>query len=152
MRPWHALNSSRSNRSMSGSTRSGHSSKHFATLCSRPTCGWDACLRGIECPFHELSLPSAYYPPEAAREISIDIDAKPSLADVLEAHADRRSQTDDELMGLEDSMLAEPRTAAPEPASSEETVTVYDCLFTVIEEHIQHRRYAVRDLTTLERR
>jgi hypothetical protein len=109
-------------------------------------------LNGVEYPFHRLSLPSAGYQPEVAREMGIDIGAKPSLAEVLHAHADRRAQMEEALIDLEDSMLADSRTASPEPASGEETVTTYDCLFTVIEEHVQHRRYAVRDLAVLGRR
>ena len=107
-------------------------------------------LHRIELPFHELSLPTAGYPPEGARDLGINVDAKPSLSKVLEAHAGRRAQMNQVLTDLNDAMLDEVRTGSPAPAWGEETVTVRDCLFTVIEEHIQHRRFAVRDLTALE--
>ena len=107
-------------------------------------------LHGIERPFHELSLPTGGYPPEGARDLGINVDAKPSLSEVLQAHTERRSQMNSALAVLDDATLDESRTGSPAPVWGEETVRVRDCLFTVIEEHIQHRRFAVRDLKVLE--
>jgi len=51
---------------------------------------------------------------------------------------------------VSDDQLEEPRTAAPVPAWGEETHSVGECLRVVMEEHIEHRRFAERDLAAFE--
>ena len=107
---------------------------------------------GIELPFDRISLPNTGYPPEDARALGIDLDAHPTLDEALDVHAERRMRMTQHLETLTVGALEETRTRAPTPRQAEMTVTVRDCVFTVIEEHIQHRRYAVRDLGILESR
>ena len=51
-----------------------------------------------------------------------------------------------------DAQLDEPRTGTPVPAWGEETHDVGECLRVVLEEHIEHRRFAERDLAALTTR
>ncbi|HEX5017726.1 MAG TPA: DinB family protein [Actinomycetes bacterium] len=107
-------------------------------------------IRNVELPFASIGLPSFEYSDADARAIGIDLSASPPLDDVIAVHLDRRAQMDAELAGLDDARMDESRTFAPEPVVGVESATIRDCLFTVIEEHLLHRRYAVRDLKVLE--
>jgi hypothetical protein len=55
------------------------------------------------------------------------------------------------LDGLTDDDLGRTCTRAPAPGYPEEERAVADCLHVVMEEECEHHRFAVRDLTTLER-
>lgn len=97
----------------------------------------------------ETSWPSTQ---QAAIDIGIDPDAAPSFDEVLVIHAERRSQMSKALAAVTDAELNQPRTASPVPRESEETVSVRECVFTVLEEHWEHRRYVLRDLAVLHNR
>lgn len=103
-------------------------------------------------PFHRLGLPPTDLPREAAPGLGIDLDARPAYAEVVAAYADRRMQVRRVLEELTDAQLDEVRTATPVPAYGEESHTVRACLGVVLREHVEHRRYAVRDLAALETR
>lgn len=101
-------------------------------------------------PFHRLGLPPTDYPREGARELGIDLDAQSSYAEVLALHADRRAQVHRALAAVTDTKLEQVRTAVPAPEWGLESHSVGRCLRVVINEHCEHRRYAVRDLALLE--
>lgn len=103
-------------------------------------------------PYHRLGLPPTDYPTAGAPELGIDLDARPSYAEVVALHADRRAQMRAVLEALTDRELGQIRTAAPAPAWGVESHSVADCLRVVMKEHCEHRRYAVRDLAQLETR
>ncbi|MFF4622324.1 DinB family protein [Nonomuraea jabiensis] len=103
-------------------------------------------------PFHRLGLTHSGYPPEDAAALGIDLDARPSYAEVAEARAGRVALVRGILDGLTDAGLERACTRAPAPGYPEEPRTVGGCLRVVMEEECEHRRYTLRDLAALEAR
>jgi len=103
-------------------------------------------------PFHRLGLTQTSYPPADAAAIGIDLDARPSLAEVLEARADRMAVVRGIVDGLTDAELERTCPRAPAPGYPLESRSVRRCLRVVMTEECEHHRYAVRDLTVLESR
>jgi hypothetical protein len=104
-------------------------------------------------PYHRFALPQPDYPREYAAALGIDLDARPSLAEVLEVRADRMALVRGIVDELTDASLSRECLRLPAPgfeAYPEETWSVGNCLRVVLKEEVEHRRYAVRDLTTLE--
>jgi uncharacterized damage-inducible protein DinB len=101
-------------------------------------------------PFHRLGLPSASYPPADAAALGLDVAATPGYAEVLAARAERRATVRAIVAQLTDAELERRCTRAPAPGYPEEPRTVGKCLRVVFNEEIEHHRYAVRDLATLE--
>jgi uncharacterized damage-inducible protein DinB len=95
--------------------------------------------------FHPIGLPntgSADFPwPD------LDRDAAPSYDEVLAA----RAQRTDRFRAWLDELDAADLTREVEVLENG-TVTVHDCVFTVLEEEFEHNRYADRDLAVLESR
>lgn len=102
-----------------------------------------------ESPYHRLGLPQTAYRPDDARRLGIDVDARPSYDEVLQARADRlgvvRAIVDD----LADEDLGRACLRTPAPGYPEGPRPVWECLAVVMEEEIEHHRYAVRDLAVL---
>lgn len=103
-------------------------------------------------PYHRLGLTHTAYPPADAAALGVDLDARPSFAEVLEARADRLALVRGIVDGLTDSELERICTRTPAPGYPEEPRTVGRCLRVVMDEECEHRRYAVRDLAVLEAR
>ncbi|MFC4148475.1 DinB family protein [Micromonospora mangrovi] len=101
-------------------------------------------------PYPRVSLPPTDYPPAALPELGVDPDARPSYAEALALHADRRARVRRLVATVTDAELAEPRTAVPTPVWGEESESVGECLRVILVEHCAHRRYAERDLALLE--
>jgi hypothetical protein len=101
-------------------------------------------------PYHRLGLPATGYPPADAAALGIDLDARPSLAEVKEVRANRMALVRGILDGLPDARLERVCQQPPSPAHPEETRSVGRCLRVIMKEECEHRRYAVRDLTALE--
>jgi DinB superfamily/Pentapeptide repeats (8 copies) len=101
-------------------------------------------------PYHRLGLTHTDYPVADAVAIGIDLDARPSYAEVMTARADRmvlmRRLVDD----LTDAGLDRLCPSAPAPGYPDEPRTVGRCLRVVMREECEHRRYALRDLAVLE--
>ena len=108
-------------------------------------------LLGTAKPFHPHGVPPTDYPDDQTSDIGIDLAARPSYAEVLATYEGRRHQVTDALAELTDAQLDEDRTAAPAPYWGVETHSVRSCWEVIFDEHIEHRRFAVRDLETLER-
>jgi len=77
-------------------------------------------------------------------QLGLDLDARPSYAEVLALQAERRARIRGIVAGVTDSELEQIRTAVPAPAWGMESHSVGGCLRVVMREHSEHRRYAVR--------
>jgi hypothetical protein len=101
-------------------------------------------------PYHRLGLTQPGYPPADAAALGLDLDARPSLAEVTEVRASRMALVRGIIDGLTDARLERVCRQAPSPGHPEETRSVGGCLRVIMNEECEHRRYAVRDLTVLE--
>ncbi len=101
-------------------------------------------------PYHPLGLPATGLPPMDAAALGLDLDARPSLAEVLEVRESRMALVRRILDGLTDAGLDRVCLRPPSPSHSEETRSVGRCLRVIMTEECEHRRYAVRDLAALE--
>ncbi|MBO0806766.1 MAG: DinB family protein [Actinobacteria bacterium] len=100
-------------------------------------------------PYHPLGLPQPGFTSADAAALGIDLDARPSLAEVLEARGTRTTLVRGILDGLTDDDLERECPRLPAPGYPEETYTLGRCLRVIMREECEHRRYAVRDLTAL---
>jgi DinB superfamily/Pentapeptide repeats (8 copies) len=103
-----------------------------------------------EKPYHPLGLPQSWYPEADAAALGIDLAAEPGYDAILAARADRMAVMRRIVTGLTDDDLGRLCKRSPAPGYPDEERPVIDCLGVVIEEEIEHYRYAVRDLAVLE--
>ena len=101
-------------------------------------------------PYHPLGLPQSWYPPEEAAALGIDLAARPGYAEILAARADRMAVMRRIVAGLADDGLGRLCRRSPAPGYPDEERTVVECVSVVMEEEIEHYRFAVRDLAVLE--
>ena len=95
--------------------------------------------------FHPLGLPPTGEPaPEGT-----DPDRPTSYAEAAAAHAGARARVRAALADLTDAALERVCTGVPAPGREELSRPVAGCLLVVLREHVEHRRYAVRDLAVL---
>ncbi|QNE19234.1 DinB family protein [Kribbella qitaiheensis] len=82
-----------------------------------------------------------------------DLDARPSLEELLVLRADRQAVVRHVLATLTDDQLAGDTTPVPAPGYPEsKSFAVRRCLRTILNEEWEHHLYAARDLTALESR
>jgi hypothetical protein len=105
-----------------------------------------------ERPYHPLGVTQTWYKPADSAALGIDHDASPQYDEVLAARADRMAVIRRIVDGLTDAELGRICARTPAPGYPEEDRSVSECLWVVMEEEIEHHRYATRDLTTLEAR
>jgi DinB superfamily len=105
-----------------------------------------------EMPFHRLGLPQTAYAPADAAALGMDLDARPSFAEVMTVRADRMVLVRGLVDGLTDAELERMCARTPAPGYPEGARWVGECLGVVMEEECEHHRYAVRDLAVLEAR
>ena len=103
-----------------------------------------------EMPYHRLGLPQSWYPAADAAALGIDLSAQPTYADILAARADRMAVMRRIVAGLTDADLGRLCQRSPAPGYPEEERTVIDCISVVMDEEMEHYRFAVRDLAILE--
>ena len=103
-----------------------------------------------EKPYHPLGLPQSWYPDAAAAALGIDLTAQPGYDDVLAARAGRMTVMRRIVAGLTDAGLRRLCQRSPAPGYPDEERTVIDCIAVVLDEEIEHYRFAVRDLAVLE--
>ncbi len=103
-------------------------------------------------PFHPLGLPQTAYAPADAVALGLDPAARPSYAEVLGARADRQAVVRRIVEGLADSDLGRLCARSPAPGYPDEDRAVWSCVSVVMEEEVEHLRFALRDLATLEAR
>jgi hypothetical protein len=101
-------------------------------------------------PYHPLGLPQPGCTPADAAALGIDLDVRPSLAEVLEVRGTRMTMVRGIVDGLTDDDLERVCPRLPAPGYPEEARSVGLCLGVVMKEECEHRRYAVRDLAALE--
>jgi hypothetical protein len=103
-------------------------------------------------PYHRLGFTHSSYPPADAAALGIDLAARPSFAEVMEARVDRTAVVRGLVEGLTDPELERICTRDPAPGYPDEPRSVGRCLRVVMREECEHRRYAERDLALLEAR
>jgi hypothetical protein len=103
-----------------------------------------------EMPYHPLGLPQSWYPAADAAAIGIDLTARPDYAEVLAVRAGRMAVMRGIVAGLTDDGLGRRCRRSPAPGYPDEGPTVIDCVGVVLDEEIEHHRFAVRDLAVLE--
>ncbi len=103
-------------------------------------------------PYHRLGLPQSWYPPADAAALGIDLTAEPGYAEILAARADRMAVMRRIVDGLTGDELGRVCERTPAPGYPLEKRAVIDCIGVVMDEEIEHYRFAVRDLTVLETR
>ena len=108
-------------------------------------------ILGEPSPWDPLDLPHD----DMADEPSVprDLDARPSLDEVLARRADRMATVRQVIAGLTDEKLAGLTKPVVEPGYPEpESFAVRRCLQAILTEEWEHRLYAERDLDVLESR
>jgi DinB superfamily/Pentapeptide repeats (8 copies) len=101
-------------------------------------------------PYHPLGLPQSWYPAADAAALGIDLTAQPSYAEILAARADRMAVVQRIVADLTDDGMGRLCQRSPAPGYPDEERTVIDCIGVVMEEEIEHYRFATRDLAALE--
>ncbi|HEY7859355.1 MAG TPA: DinB family protein [Candidatus Nanopelagicales bacterium] len=106
-------------------------------------------ILGNASPWHRLDLPWDEAP--GWEGVPWDRQAQPSLDEVLNARRERQTMVRDVMASLTDDQLAS-RVTGTEPGWPDvEDLPVRDCLLVVLREEWEHRLYAERDLTALEK-
>jgi len=82
--------------------------------------------------------------------LGTDPTARPGYAEILDARADRMAVMRRTIAGLTDEHLGRLCQRSPAPGYPEEDRPVIDCIAVVLDEDIEHYRFAVRDLAVLE--
>jgi hypothetical protein len=103
-----------------------------------------------EMPYHPLGLPQSWYPAADAAALGIDLTAQPGYDDILAARADRMAVMRRIIAGVTDESLGRVCRRAPAPGYPDEERTVIECISVVMDEEIEHYRFADRDLAVLE--
>ncbi len=101
-------------------------------------------------PYHPLGLPQSWYPAADAAALGIDPTAQPSYAEILAARADRMAVMRRIVAGLTDDGLGRPCRRSPAPGYPDEELAVANCVSVVMDEEIEHYRFAIRDLAVLK--
>jgi hypothetical protein len=105
---------------------------------------------GVEAPFHPWDVPHVE---EAGLDVGLDVNADPSLDEVLPVRADRQAIVRQVMADLTDEELD--RVTDPNPAHGYPADPVHPvrrCLGAVVNEEWEHRTFAERDLAALEAR
>lgn len=105
-------------------------------------------LLGRSAPWHPLGLPHDEMPDEPG--VPRDREARPTLAEVLAARAERMAVVRGVVEAMTEAGLAESTTPVAGPGyPATRSYPVRDCLEIVFMEEWEHRRYALRDLDLL---
>jgi len=106
-------------------------------------------ILGVPSPWDPLDLPHDEMPDEPS--VPRDLDARPSLDEVLALRADRMATVRQVLAGLTDEKLAGMTEPVMEPGYPEPgSFAVRRCLQAILNEEWEHRLYAERDFDALE--
>jgi hypothetical protein len=117
----------------------------------------DAWLRRTvldeEFPFDPLGYPATGYPEESAAAlgllVAIEPEYQPGLDEILVVRAERMAAVSEVLDGLTDDDF--PRSCERPPAPGYPSPhTVRQCLGVIVNEEVEHHRYATRDLSVIE--
>jgi len=106
-------------------------------------------ILGVPSPWDPLDLPHDEMPDEPS--VPRDLDARPSLDEVLALRVDRMATVRQVLAGLTDEKLAGMTEPVMEPGYPEPgSFAVRRCLQAILNEEWEHRLYAERDFDALE--
>lgn len=108
-------------------------------------------LSGEESPYHPFGFPPTDSM-DGAAALGLDVAARPSYAEVVALLAERMARMGAVVADVTDDQLDETRSAVLSADWGEETFPVRECLSVVMNESIEHRRFALRDLAVLEAR
>jgi hypothetical protein len=103
-------------------------------------------------PFQPLGLTHTAYGRDAAAALGIDVEANPSLDEVLVVREGRTTELRDFLASVDAATLDRLTWRPPAPGYAHEGRRVGDCIAVVFEEEWAHNQYAQRDLAVLETR
>lgn len=103
-------------------------------------------------PYHSIGLPQSWYPAAGAAALGIDLAARPSFTEILAVRADRMAVMRRIVDGLRVKDLGRRCRRSPAPGYPDDEPSVLECVCVVMEEEIEHHRFAVRDLAVLEAR
>jgi hypothetical protein len=107
-------------------------------------------LLGDPRPYHPLGLPHSELD-DPSGTVPRDLEARPSLDEVLAARADRMARVGRVIADLTDERLAETTQPVLEPGyPASESYPVRRCIGAILTEEWEHRRFAERDLAVLE--
>jgi hypothetical protein len=101
-------------------------------------------------PYHPLGLPQSWYPAADAAALGIGLTAQPGYDDILAVRADHMAVMRRIVAALTDADLGRLCQRSPAPGYPDEERAVIDCIAVVVDEEIEHYRFAVRDLAVLE--
>jgi uncharacterized damage-inducible protein DinB len=101
-------------------------------------------------PFHPLALPWSTAPP--LPQLGLDLEARPTLDEVLALRRERQADARRVLEALTDEQLAAEVTPEGEGWPPPRPFEVKRCLSILLNEEYWHRQYAERDLAVLESR
>lgn len=117
----------------------------FATDC------WVARgIHGVARPYHPGGLPWSGAGPEWARNVGVDLDASPTINEVLAMRKDSQASVRRTLDDLTDSALLELHVAPDDGGHPSGEHSVLQCLHVLFNEEWHHHRYATRDLDVLD--
>jgi hypothetical protein len=109
-------------------------------------------LLGDPAPYDPLGLPHSEMD-DPAGLVPQDLDAHPSLDEVLAIRADRMARVGEVIADLTDERLGAMTVPVLEPGyPAPESFPVRRCLGAILSEEWEHRRFAERDLAVLEER
>ncbi len=105
---------------------------------------------GEPAPFHPLALPWSSAPPMP--HLGLDVDARPTLDEVLVLRRERQADVRRVLEAMTDEQLASEVTPEGDGWPPSRPFGVKECLRIILNEEYWHRQYAERDLAVLESR
>ena len=103
-----------------------------------------------QAPYHPLGFPAGGMPADQAAQLGLTLDASPTLDEVMGPRRRRMATMRRVVEALTDAELD--RTCGRKPADPypDQEYVVRRCLKVVLTEEVEHHRYAVRDLASLE--
>ncbi len=100
-------------------------------------------------PFSPLGLPTTDSGPTTYAELGLDRDASPPWDHVVAAFTASCDRVTAAFAAARDDQLAHPRVLVPYAERGELRTTVRRAYEVLLHEHVDHRRYALRDLAVL---
>lgn len=117
----------------------------FATDC------WVARgIHGVARPYHPWGLPWSGAGEAWSRDVGVDLNANPTLQEVLQMRRDSQATVRQTLDTLSDATLGEVRPAPDDGGHPSGEHTVRQCLHVLFNEEWHHHRYAIRDLDVID--
>jgi hypothetical protein len=107
-------------------------------------------VKGLAHPYHPWGLGGSWL--TSPRRWGIDPDANPPLDDILNLRRERMDEVRDVMAGVHARELERICVPPNNPGHPRKEHTVLECLHVILKEEWRHHRYAVRDLSVLEKR